>query len=82
MLCWNMETDTKKGDLYASIIDEVITAARADFQEEGVDEATLQDFRNVRLSSLSPMHSRRRGGPGRTGPRRTGRGDMADADAK
>ena len=36
-----------QGGLYSSIIDDVISAARADFQEEGVDEATLQDFRNV-----------------------------------
>ena len=43
-----------QGGLYSSIIDDVISAARADFQEEGVDEATLQDFRNVSLHS-SPV---------------------------
>ncbi|BFZ56990.1 transcription factor IIA subunit alpha [Savitreella phatthalungensis] len=35
------------GELYSAIIDEVITQARNDFQEEGIDEATLQDFRTL-----------------------------------
>lgn len=35
------------GNIYRSIMDEVIDSSRVDFEEGGVDEAVLEDLRKV-----------------------------------
>lgn len=46
------------GNVYKTIIDEVIEAARVDFEENGVDEGVLEELRKVNsfpIPSRSPF---------------------------
>lgn len=36
------------GNVYATIIDEVINSSRVDFEESGVEESVLEELRRVR----------------------------------
>ncbi|KKA29162.1 hypothetical protein TD95_004026 [Thielaviopsis punctulata] len=49
-------SNTAVGSVYEQIIDDVISSARVDFEESGIDEATLEDLRKgwqEKLSGLS-----------------------------
>ncbi|CCH41131.1 TFIIA-alpha and beta-like factor, 1-like factor [Wickerhamomyces ciferrii] len=43
----------QKAFIYEQIIDDVINESRQDFEDSGIDEATLQDLRNIWRENLS-----------------------------
>lgn len=40
------------GNVYQTIIDEVINSSRVDFEESGVEESVLEELRQVRRAIL------------------------------
>jgi hypothetical protein len=47
-------SNTAVGQVYDTIIAEVINAVRVDFEENGVDDGALEDLKKVRPLSQSP----------------------------
>ena len=46
-------SNTLVGNVYSSIIEEVINSSRIDFEEAGVNASTLEDLKQVWQSKLS-----------------------------
>lgn len=44
------------GNVYQSIIEEVINSSRVDFEESGVEESVLEELRQVRSLSFVRRH--------------------------
>jgi transcription initiation factor TFIIA large subunit len=42
-------SNTAVGNVYQTIIDEVINSSRVDFEENGVEESVLEELRQVSL---------------------------------
>ena len=46
-------SNTAVGNVYQTIIDEVINSSRVDFEENGVEESVLDELRNVSCCMFS-----------------------------